>query len=66
MLGLMPSATTRGAQWDYLKVFAANTFVTCIGWFLPLTYLALGYIYLLEVSAVSMRVARLRLWLEPF
>lgn len=59
MLGILSPPTTRGAQRDYLKVFASNTIVTCIGWFLPFTYLALGYIYLLEVIAVSMRVGRL-------
>jgi K+-sensing histidine kinase KdpD len=48
----------RGAIWDYAEVLAVIALVTVGGWFMPLDYHALGYIYLLAVIAVSLRIRR--------
>jgi K+-sensing histidine kinase KdpD len=48
----------RAAIWDYAKVVAAIGLVTLVGWFSPLSYNALGYIYLLAVIALSLRISR--------
>ncbi len=51
-------APARGAHADYVKVLGVIGLVTLCGWFSPLSYLALGYIYLLAVIALSTRVSR--------
>lgn len=51
-------ASSRGAHGDYLLVLTAIGLVTLVGWFTPLSYNALGYIYLLAVIALSMRISR--------
>ena len=43
---------------DYIKVAASISLVTLAGWFAPLSYNALGYIYLLVVIALSLRISR--------
>jgi K+-sensing histidine kinase KdpD len=47
-----------GTLWDYVEVVAVITLVTAIGWFTQLDYHAFGYIYLLVVIALSLRVRR--------
>ncbi len=51
-------ASNRGAYGDYVKVFGVIGLVTLFGWFTPLSYLALGYLYLLAVIALSTRLTR--------
>jgi K+-sensing histidine kinase KdpD len=54
-------ATPRGALRDYGKVLTVLSLVTLFGWFTPtttLSYNALGYIYLLTVIVLSMRIDR--------
>ncbi|HZZ20546.1 MAG TPA: ATP-binding protein [Opitutaceae bacterium] len=54
-------ATPRGALRDYAKVLTVIFLVTLCGWFTPttmLSYNALGYIYLLSVIVLSMRLRR--------
>jgi K+-sensing histidine kinase KdpD len=54
-------ATPRGALRDYAKVLTVIFLVTLCGWFTPttmLSYNALGYIYLLSVILLSMRIRR--------
>jgi K+-sensing histidine kinase KdpD len=51
-------ATPRGALWDYGKVLTVISLVTLCGWFAPLSYNALGYIYLLSVIVLSLRLGR--------
>ena len=43
---------------DYLEVLAVISVVTVVGRFLPLSYTALGHIYLLAVLGLSLRVGR--------
>lgn len=43
---------------EYLEVLAVISLVTVAGSFLPLSYTALGHIYLLAVLALSLRVGR--------
>lgn len=50
--------STRGALWDYLEVIAVLAVVTVGGVFARLNYHALGYIFLLAIIAVSLRVRR--------
>lgn len=54
----MTRASGRGALRDYTLVVAAIGLVTFAGWFTPLSYNALGYIYLLAVVALSLRIGR--------
>src|ERR1700690_601121 len=59
----MPHANTalaagRGTPWEYAKVVTAIALITLAGWFSPLSYHALGYVYLLAVMALSMSVSR--------
>ena len=54
----MAYASDRGAYSDYARVFGVIGLVTLLGWFLPLSYLALGYLYLLAVIALSTGVTR--------
>jgi K+-sensing histidine kinase KdpD len=51
-------APDRGMMRDYCMVLAAIGLVTMAGWFSPLSYNALGYIYLLAVIALSLRIRR--------
>ena len=51
-------ATPHGALWDYGKVLTVLFLVTLCGWFTPLSYNALGYIYLLAVIALSFHISR--------
>lgn len=51
-------AAGRSALWDYAEVLVVLAVVTVGGWFMPLNYHALGYIYLLAVIAVSLRIRR--------
>src|SRR5271170_2510722 len=46
------------AIWEYAKVVAVTGLVTLVGWFAPLSYNALGYIFLLAVIALSLRISR--------
>lgn len=48
----------RGAAWDYVKVVGVIALVTLAGWFSPLSYHALGYVYLLAVVALSLNITR--------
>jgi two-component system sensor histidine kinase KdpD len=48
----------RSPAWDYVKVVAVIGLVTLVGWFTPLSFNALGYIYLLAVIALSLRISR--------
>jgi K+-sensing histidine kinase KdpD len=50
--------TATSAAREYLEVLAAISAVTVVGRFLPLTYTALGHIYLLTVLGLSLRVGR--------
>jgi K+-sensing histidine kinase KdpD len=47
-----------GTPWDYVEVLAVIAVVTVGGWFTPLNYHAFGYIYLLAVIALSLRLSR--------
>jgi len=47
-----------GAAWDYSKVVTIIAVVTLAGWFSPLSYHALGYVYLLAVIALSLNIGR--------
>jgi two-component system sensor histidine kinase KdpD len=51
-------ATPRGALRDYGLVLIVIVLVTCCGWFTSLSYNALGYVYLLTVIALSLRISR--------
>lgn len=51
-------SASRGVLWDYLEVLAVVAVVTVGGWFAGLSYHALGYIFLLAIIAVSLRVRR--------
>ena len=51
-------APGKGALWDYTKVVTAIGLVTLGAWFAPLSYHALGYVYLLAVIALSMSISR--------
>jgi two-component system sensor histidine kinase KdpD len=48
----------RSVIWDYAEVLALLAFITIGGWFTPLNYHALGYIFLLAIIAVSLRIRR--------
>ena len=48
----------RVAIWDYLEVLAVLAVVTVGGVFARLNYHALGYIFILAIIAVSLRVRR--------
>lgn len=54
----MALAAGRGTPWDYAKVVSVIALITLAGWFSPLSYHALGYVYLLAVMALSMSVSR--------
>lgn len=54
----MASAAGRGTPWEYAKVVTAIALITLAGWFSPLSYHALGYVYLLAVMALSLSVSR--------
>ncbi len=59
MLSAVPSNTSvRSAVWDYVEVVTAITLITVAGWFSPISYHALGYVYLLGVIALSLRISR--------
>jgi K+-sensing histidine kinase KdpD len=59
MLSAAPSNTSvRTVVWDYAEVVTAITLITVAGWFSPLSYHALGYIYLFAVIALSLRISR--------
>jgi two-component system sensor histidine kinase KdpD len=47
-----------GTLWDYVEVLAVIAVVTVIGWFTHVDYHAFGYIYLLAVIGLSLRVRR--------
>lgn len=51
-------AVTRSVIWDYAEALAVIALVTVAGWFTPLNYHAFGYIYLLAVIALSLRIRR--------
>jgi K+-sensing histidine kinase KdpD len=59
MLGLRNAALAGlGGLWDYVEVLAVITAITVVGWFSKLDYHAFGYIYLLSVIGLSLRVGR--------
>ena len=51
-------ALGRGAPRDFGLVLLVIGLLTLAGWFSPLSYNALGYIYLLAVIALSLRIGR--------
>lgn len=51
-------ASSRGGIWDYVKVVTVISLVTVAGWFSPLSYNALGYVFLLGVIALSLNIGR--------
>jgi K+-sensing histidine kinase KdpD len=53
-----PPAPPRGAFRDYARVVAAMSLLTLAGWYSPLSYHALGYVYLLAVIALSLGMGR--------
>src|SRR5277367_4604506 len=59
MVSVTPSYTSvRSVAWDYVEVVTAITVITVVGWFSPLSYHALGYVYLFAVIALSLRISR--------
>src|SRR5665213_2447687 len=48
----------RGAARDYYLVVGVMALLTLAGWYAPLSYHALGYVYLLAVIALSMGIGR--------
>jgi K+-sensing histidine kinase KdpD len=59
MLSAVPSNTSvRRVVWDYAEVVTAITLITVVGWFSPLSYHALGYVYLFAVIVLSLRISR--------
>jgi K+-sensing histidine kinase KdpD len=53
-----PFASSLGSLWDYAKVVLVIALITLAGWFSPLSYHALGYVYLLAVIALSLSISR--------
>lgn len=49
---------TRSIVWDYVEVFAVVAVVTAGGCLTPLTYRALGFVYLLAIIVLSMHIRR--------
>jgi len=49
---------SRGVAWDYTKVVVTIAVITLLGWLSPLSYHALGYVYLLAVIALSLSISR--------
>src|SRR5271154_2033518 len=49
---------SRGIAWDYAKVVVTIAVITLLGWLSPLSYHALGYVYLLAVIALSLSISR--------
>jgi K+-sensing histidine kinase KdpD len=59
MYGAKPShRIDRRAFWDYVEALAVIALLTVAGWFTPLDYHAFGYIYLLAVIILSLRIRR--------
>ena len=56
--GTRTDAASLGTFWDYVEVLVAIAVITLIGHFTQLDYHALGYIYLLAVIGLSLRVRR--------
>lgn len=48
----------RRVIWDYIEVLAVLAAITALGLLIPLNYHALGYIFLLAIIAVSLRIRR--------
>jgi K+-sensing histidine kinase KdpD len=48
----------RTLLWDYTKVVTVTTLTTLAGWYAPLSYHAMGYVYLLAVIALSLNISR--------
>src|SRR5271165_2370338 len=59
-MACVQTASTAGRRiiWDYFEVLGVIAAVTVCGWFSPLNYHALGYIFLLVIIAVSLLVSR--------
>lgn len=55
---ILTYAFSRGALRDYVLVVATIGLVTLVGWFSPLSYTGLGYVYLLAVIVLSTRIHR--------
>jgi len=55
---LQAYSTGHTILWDYTKVVTAIAFITLAAWFAPLSYHALGYVYLLAVIALSLSISR--------
>lgn len=53
-----PVAAARRRRVEYVAVFATIAAVTAVGWFAPLSYGAIGYVYLLALVALSLRFGR--------
>jgi two-component system sensor histidine kinase KdpD len=59
MRGVNPTfASSFGNPRDYAKVSVVIAAITLAGWFSPLSYHALGYVYLLAVIALSLTISR--------
>ena len=48
----------RALLWDFTKVVTVITLTTLGGWYAPLSYNAIGYVYLLAVIALSLSISR--------
>src|SRR5271155_5656855 len=55
---LQALTSSRTLLWDYAKVVTVITLTTLAGWNAPLSYHAMGYVYLLAVIALSLGIRR--------
>src|SRR5271154_2338775 len=55
---LQGNPSRRSLVWDYTKVVTVMTLTTVVGWYAPLSYHAMGYVYLLAVIALSLSISR--------
>jgi K+-sensing histidine kinase KdpD len=56
--GTLKPASNGEERWEYAKVVTVISFVTLAGWFSPLSYNALGYVFLLGVIVLSLNIGR--------
>ncbi len=56
--GLQTNASRNRYLGDFTRVVIVITAITLAGWFAPLSYHALGYVYLLAVIALSLNISR--------
>jgi K+-sensing histidine kinase KdpD len=55
---LQAHSSSRTLLWDYTKVVSVIAVTTLAGWYAPLSYHAMGYVYLLAVIALSLGISR--------